>query len=117
MRYLILILFTLTAACATVGTNVTAEQAATIEPGMTRTEVVELLGKPNHAMLDPDGRERLMWIQATSKATAASFIPYSFSGGTNTETTTFTVLVENGVVVDSMRHEGTSQMRYGLGAN
>jgi hypothetical protein len=51
--------------CVSVGTNYSEAAATQLQPGMTRAEVVRLLGKPNSIVTLSDGREQLGWVHST----------------------------------------------------
>jgi hypothetical protein len=48
--------------CVSIGTNYSESAAAGLQPGMTRAEVVHLLGRPNSVVRLSDGRQQLGWV-------------------------------------------------------
>jgi outer membrane protein assembly factor BamE (lipoprotein component of BamABCDE complex) len=93
MRYLFVIvaLFAFTA-CMSMGTKVEQDKLAQFEKGKTTyAEVVQQLGKPTQSTLNSDGSRRIVYTYMQSQAKAANFIPIvgAFTGGADTENTTF----------------------------
>jgi hypothetical protein len=58
----------LMAGCVSVGTNYDVNALAQLKPGMSRGEVVSLLGKPNTEAKLPDGKTVLGWVHSTGTA-------------------------------------------------
>ena len=52
------------AGCASAGTNYDPVKAASVQPGMSRDEVVAMLGAPNAVSTMPDGRQVMVWTHA-----------------------------------------------------
>jgi hypothetical protein len=50
--------------CVSVGTNYSEAAAMQLRPGMTRTEVVRLLGKPTTVVTTSDGLQQLGWVHS-----------------------------------------------------
>lgn len=50
------------AGCVSVGTNYSEAAVSQLRPGMAKSEVVRLLGKPNTLVTLQDGREQLGWV-------------------------------------------------------
>lgn len=55
-------------ACVSVGTNYDVNALEQLKPGMSRGEVVSLLGKPNTEAKLPDGKTVLGWVHSTGTA-------------------------------------------------
>jgi SmpA / OmlA family len=54
----------LLASCVSVGTNYSEAAAGQLRPGMTKAEVVRILGKPNSVVTLGDGRVQLGWVHS-----------------------------------------------------
>lgn len=70
--------------CVSVGTNYSEAAATQLQPGMTRSEVIRLLGRPNSIVTLSNGREQLGWVHSTGSmfgAKARSLtLPFSPDG-------------------------------------
>ena len=62
----------LLAGCVSMGTNYDAAAVDRLRVGMTKAEVVHMLGQPNQVITNSDGTERLMWVHSTGSAFGAS---------------------------------------------
>ena len=74
----------LVSGCVSMGTNYDPAAVAKLQPGMTRSEVVALLGKPNSIATAADGSEQLLWVHSKGSmfgATARSVtLPFGTDG-------------------------------------
>lgn len=59
-------------ACVSMGTNYDQNAVATLQPGMTRDEVIAKLGKPNSVATLADGRQQLVWVHSKGTMLGAS---------------------------------------------
>lgn len=83
-------------ACATSGKEVDKDFVATIQKGVTtEAEIRSNLGTPQSTSLNGSGQRVLTYYYAKSTTKASSFIPVvgSLAGGSDTETTTLTILI------------------------
>jgi hypothetical protein len=51
-------------ACVSMGANYSAEAVAQLKPGMSKAEVIALLGRPTSTASLPDGRQQMMWVHS-----------------------------------------------------
>ena len=58
----------LMAGCVSVGTNYDVNALSQLKPGMSQTDVIGLLGKPNSQVKLPDGKTVLGWVHSTGTA-------------------------------------------------
>ena len=58
--------------CVSMGTNYRPEAVQALKPGMTKSEVIALLGKPNSKMAMPDGKTILGWVHSTGSMFGAN---------------------------------------------
>lgn len=58
----------LLAGCASVGTDYDVNALSQLKPGMSQTEVIGMLGKPNTQARLPDGKTVLVWSHSKAKA-------------------------------------------------
>lgn len=89
--------------CASAGTKVEQSSVDNIVKGeTTKSEAIALLGSPMSASLTGDGKEILVWSYAQTKMKGATFIPVVglFAGGSNTNMTTFQVILNSEKVVE-----------------
>lgn len=65
-RNLVILMLIGTAApgCVSMGTNYKNDAVAQLKPGMTKAQVIALLGKPTSAVTASDGHQQLMWIHS-----------------------------------------------------
>ena len=74
----------LLAACVSMGTDYDAGAVDRLRVGMTKAEVVQLLGQPNQVVNNSDGTQRLVWVHSTGSmfgANARSIgLPFGFDG-------------------------------------
>ena len=84
MKRMVVVASLLLAGCVSVGTNYSETAAAQLQPGMTRSQVVGLLGKPNSVVTLGDGRVQLGWVHSQGSmfgAKAKSLtLPFSADG-------------------------------------
>ena len=59
-------------ACVSMGTNYDAAAVERLRVGMTKAEVVQLLGQPNQVITNSDGSERLIWVHSTGSMLGAN---------------------------------------------
>lgn len=83
-KYIIIGSLLMLAGCVSVGTNYDVAAVDKLAVGMTKAEVIGLLGKPNQIITKSDGTERLMWVHSTGSmfgATARSVgLPFGPDG-------------------------------------
>ena len=58
----------LLAGCASVGTDYDVNALSQLKPGMSQSQVVGMLGKPNTQARLPDGRTVLVWSHSKASA-------------------------------------------------
>lgn len=59
------------AGCVSMGTNFDAAAVSKLQVGMTKAEVIQMLGKPNQVITNSDGTERLVWVHSTGSMMGA----------------------------------------------
>lgn len=59
-------------ACVSMGTNYDPAAVDRLQVGMTRAQVVQLLGQPNQVITNPDGSQRLIWVHSTGSMSGAN---------------------------------------------
>lgn len=62
----------LLAGCVSMGTNYDAAAVDRLQVGMTKAEVISLLGQPNQVVTNADGSERLVWVHSTGSVFGAN---------------------------------------------
>lgn len=62
----------LLAGCVSMGTNYDPAAVNRLQKGMTQTEVIQMLGKPNTISTLPDGRVQLGWVHSTGSMFGAN---------------------------------------------
>jgi uncharacterized protein YcfL len=62
----------LLAGCVSMGTNYDAAAVDRLQVGMTKEQVISLLGKPNQVVTNADGSERLVWVHSTGSMFGAN---------------------------------------------
>ena len=62
----------LLAGCVSMGTNYDAAAVQRLQVGMTKGQVIQMLGKPNQAVTNSDGTERLVWVHSTGSMFGAN---------------------------------------------
>jgi hypothetical protein len=60
------------AGCVSMGTNYDVTAVSRLQKGMTKAEVIQLLGQPNQVMATPDGGQRLIWVHSTGSMFGAN---------------------------------------------
>jgi hypothetical protein len=53
------------AGCVSMGTNYDPAAVERLRIGMTKVEVIQMLGRPNQVITNSDGSERLVWVHST----------------------------------------------------
>jgi hypothetical protein len=53
------------AGCVSMGTDYDAAAVDGLEVGMTKQQVIEVLGQPNQVVNYADGSQRLVWVHST----------------------------------------------------
>ena len=61
---LLVIIAPLPAACVTMGPNYDPALVESLRPGMDRSEVIALLGRPTTTVTMADGSQHLMWVHS-----------------------------------------------------
>lgn len=54
----------LLAGCVSMGTNYDVAAVDRLQVGMSKAEVIALLGQPNQVVTNSDGSERLVWVHS-----------------------------------------------------
>lgn len=62
----------LLAGCVSMGTNYDPAAVDRLRVGMTKAEVIGLLGQPNQIVTNSDGTERLVWVHSTGSMFGAN---------------------------------------------
>jgi hypothetical protein len=62
----------LLAGCVSMGTNYDVAAVDRLQVGMTRAQVIGLLGQPNQVVTNADGSERLVWVHSTGSMLGAN---------------------------------------------
>lgn len=62
----------LLAGCVSMGTNYDVAAVDRLQVGMTKEEVIGLLGQPNQVVTNSDGSERLTWVHSTGSMLGAN---------------------------------------------
>lgn len=62
----------LLAACVSMGTNYDTAAVDRLRVGMTKAEVIQMLGRPNQVITNSDGSERLVWVHSTGSMLGAN---------------------------------------------
>ena len=57
--------------CVSMGTNYDAAAVDRLQVGMTKAEVVSMLGQPNQVITGSGGNERLIWVHSTGSIMGA----------------------------------------------
>jgi hypothetical protein len=60
------------AGCVSMGTNYDVAAVDRLQVGMTKAEVIGLLGQPNQVVTNADGSERLIWVHSTGSMLGAN---------------------------------------------
>jgi len=58
--------------CVSVGTNYDPAAVGQLRVGMTKAEVIHLLGPPNQVVNNSDGTQRLVWVHSTGSMLGAN---------------------------------------------
>jgi len=58
--------------CVSMGTNYDVAAVDRLQVGMTKAEVIGLLGRPNQVVTNADGSERLVWVHSTGSMLGAN---------------------------------------------
>ena len=89
--------------CATeYGKKVSSTDVSFVTKGKTtRAELISRLGPPTNTIRESTGRERLIWEYLKVTPDAKDFIPFTFYDAQQSETSTYTAIVNaKGVVID-----------------
>ena len=62
----------LLAGCVSMGTNYDVAAVDRLQVGMTKAEVIGLLGQPNQVVTNSDGSVRLVWVHSTGSMFGAN---------------------------------------------
>ena len=60
------------AGCMSVGTNYDPAAVTRLQVGMTKVQVIQMLGQPNQVINNTDGSERLIWVHSTGSMFGAN---------------------------------------------
>jgi hypothetical protein len=58
--------------CVSMGTNYDVAAVDRLQKGMTKAEVIQMLGKPNQVINYSNGTERLIWVHSTGSMFGAN---------------------------------------------
>lgn len=58
--------------CMSVGTNYDPTAVERLRVGMSKAEVIQMLGRPNQVITNSDGSERLVWVHSTGSMFGAN---------------------------------------------
>lgn len=62
----------LLAGCVSMGTNYEVAAVDRLQVGMTKAQVIGLLGQPNQVVTNSDGSERLVWVHSSGSMLGAN---------------------------------------------
>ena len=62
----------LLAGCVSMGTDYDSAAVDRLQVGMTKAQVIQILGQPNQVIANSDGGERLIWIHSTGSIFGAN---------------------------------------------
>ena len=72
------------AGCVSMGTDYDVAAVDRLEVGMTKQQVIQMLGQPNQVIDYQDGTQRLVWVHSTGSAFGAKSrsvgLPFSADG-------------------------------------
>jgi hypothetical protein len=71
-KYLVVVAALALAGCVSMGTNYDVAAVDRLRVGMTKVEVIGLLGQPNQVVTNSDGSERLIWVHSTGSMFGAN---------------------------------------------
>lgn len=71
-KYLVAVAALSLAGCVSMGTNYDVAAVDRLRVGMTKAEVIGLLGQPNQVVTNSDGSERLVWVHSTGSMCGAN---------------------------------------------
>ena len=60
------------AGCVSMGTNYDESAVGRLQTGMSKAEVIQLLGQPNQVITTSDGGQRLIWVHSKGSMFGAS---------------------------------------------
>ena len=70
--------------CVSMGTNYDETAVSRLQKGMSKAEVIHLLGQPNQVITTSDGGQRLVWVHSTGSMFGANArsvgLPFDNSG-------------------------------------
>lgn len=70
-KHLVILAALLCGACVSMGTNYDPAAVDRLQVGMTKAQVVQMLGQPNQVVTNSDGSERLIWVHSTGSVMGA----------------------------------------------
>lgn len=83
-KHFVAIAALLLAGCVSMGTDYDVAAVDRLRMGMTKAEVIGLLGQPNQVVTNSDGSERLIWVHSTGSMLGANSrslgLPFDSSG-------------------------------------
>lgn len=71
-KAIVLAAYILLAGCVSMGTDYDVAAVDRLRVGMSKSEVVGLLGQPNQVVTNSDGSERLVWVHSTGSMVGAN---------------------------------------------
>ena len=71
-NHLVAVAALLLAGCVSMGTDYDVAAVDRLHIGMTKAEVIGLLGQPNQVVTNSDGSERLVWVHSTGSVLGAA---------------------------------------------
>lgn len=69
-QYVVLAVLLL-AGCVSMGTNYDPAAIDRLQVGMTKAQVIQMLGQPNQVVTNSDGSSRLIWVHSTGSMLGA----------------------------------------------
>jgi outer membrane protein assembly factor BamE (lipoprotein component of BamABCDE complex) len=108
--------------CASYGSKIDRNYAASIKKGVTTEEqVIKKMGSPMSIGLSANGQKTLTYMHVASQVKASTFIPIVglFAGGADTQTTMLIITINQatGIVENWTYNQSDSKLNTGLIAN
>lgn len=72
LKYLVAVAALSLAGCVSMGTNYDVAAVDRLRVGMTKAEVIGLLGQPNQVVTNSDGSECIVWVHSTGSMFGAN---------------------------------------------
>jgi hypothetical protein len=71
-KQLVVLVAFLCGACVSMGTNFDPAAVDRLQVGMTKAQVIQMLGQPNQVIANSDGSERLIWVHSKGSMLGAN---------------------------------------------